>query len=118
MDDIALYMDAHIPKAITDGLRVRGVDVITAQEDNASHLSDIELLDRATALRRVLFTFDSDFLIEAKKRQEDNIPFAGVIYVHQLNISIGTCVKDLEKIAKGGQPEDLMNRVEFLPLSK
>lgn len=32
---VKLYMDAHIPKAITVGLRVRGVDVITAQEDNA-----------------------------------------------------------------------------------
>jgi len=30
---IALYMDANIPRAITEGLRVRGVDVITAQRD-------------------------------------------------------------------------------------
>jgi len=30
---IALYMDVHIPKAITVGLRLRGVEVLTAQED-------------------------------------------------------------------------------------
>jgi hypothetical protein len=33
---VALYMDAHIPRAITVGLRLRGVDVLTAQEDNAA----------------------------------------------------------------------------------
>jgi hypothetical protein len=27
---IGLYMDQHVPKAITDGLRLRGVDCITA----------------------------------------------------------------------------------------
>ena len=27
---IKLYMDHHVPRAITTGLRLRGVDVITA----------------------------------------------------------------------------------------
>lgn len=49
---IVLYMDAHIPKAIMIGLRLRGVDIITAQEDNAADLPDPVLLDRATALQR------------------------------------------------------------------
>lgn len=26
---LALYMDHHVPRAITDGLRLRGVDVLT-----------------------------------------------------------------------------------------
>ena len=112
---IALYMDAHIPRAITVGLRLRGVDVITAQEDNADNLSDPALLNRATALRRVLFTFDDDLLAEATRRQIEGIPFADVIYAHPLRVSIGTCVYDLELIAKAGEPEDLANRVEFLP---
>ena len=91
-------MDAHIPKAITNGLRLRGVDILTAQEDNADKLTDPELLDRATTLNRVLFTFDDDLLIEATKRQRLSIHFSGVIYTSPLNISIGTCVKDLEII--------------------
>ena len=40
---IALYMDVHIPRAITTGLRLLDVDVITAQEDKANNLSDLEL---------------------------------------------------------------------------
>ncbi|MBI4823850.1 MAG: DUF5615 family PIN-like protein [Nitrospirae bacterium] len=113
---VKLYMDAHIPKAITNGLRLRGINVLTAQEDNADKLSDPELLDRATALSRVLFTFDDDLLVEAAKRQRLSIPFSGVIYTSPLSISIGACVRDLEIIAQSGEPEDLTDRVEFLPL--
>ncbi|MFL6215812.1 MAG: hypothetical protein ACJ74J_18155 [Blastocatellia bacterium] len=41
-------MDVQIRRALTEGLRLRGVDVLTAQEDGADELSDHELLDRAT----------------------------------------------------------------------
>lgn len=40
---IKLYMDAHIPKAITNGLRLRGIDVLTAQEDNADRVEFLPL---------------------------------------------------------------------------
>jgi len=112
---IALYMNAHIPRAITIGLRLLGIDVMAAQEDNAGDLSDPALLDRATSLRRALFTFDDDLLAEATRRQKEGTPFAGLIYAHPLRISIGTSIDDLEVIAKAGEPEDLANRVEFLP---
>lgn len=113
---IAFYMDHQVPRAITIGLRLRGVDVITAYEDGASEWGDSELLDRATELERVLFTRDDDLLAEATKRQRNGITFQGVIYAHQLRVSIGTCVNDLEIIAKAGEPEDLINEVKFLPL--
>jgi len=47
---VRLYMDVHVPRAITQGLRLRGVDVLTAQEDDARVLPDPELLDRAAVL--------------------------------------------------------------------
>ena len=113
---VALYMDEHVHRAITTGLRLRGVDVLTAQEDNRRNTPDPVLLDRATELQRVMFSQDEDMLIEAQRRQTDAIPFGGVIYGHQLRVTIGTCVRDLELIAQTADPEDLANRVEFLPL--
>ncbi|MBI3599738.1 MAG: DUF5615 family PIN-like protein [Nitrospinae bacterium] len=77
---ITLYMDVHIPQSITVGLRLRGADVITAQEDNAATLSDPELMNHATVLNRVLFTFNDDLLVEASNRQRRNITFSGIIY--------------------------------------
>lgn len=104
-----------MPKAITLGLRLLDIDVLTAQEDEAATLTDPALLDRATALHRILFTFDDDLLAEAALRQKKAIQFAGVIYAHQLGISIGACIRDLEIITKVAEPEYLANRVEFLP---
>lgn len=113
---IALYMDVHVHRAITTGLRLRDVDVLTAQEDEHRTADDDRLLDRATELHRVLFTQDEDLLAEAKHRQAEGLPFAGVIYAHQLRITIGRCVNDLELIAKAAETKELVNRVEYLPL--
>jgi len=111
-------MDQHIPRAITVGLRLRGIDVITAFEDNASEMNDSELLNRASELGRVLFSQDNDLLVEAAKRQKNGTLFQGVIYAHQLGISIGACVNDLEIIVKAAEPDELVNAVIFLPLRR
>lgn len=113
---VPLYMDVHVHRAITNGLRMRGVDVLTAQQDGFRRATDDRLLDRATELGRVLFSQDDDLLVEAKRRQVEGIEFAGVIYAHQMRITIGRCVAELELIAKLAEPDELANRVEFLPL--
>jgi hypothetical protein len=109
-------MDVHIPRAITVGLRLRGVDVLTAQEDGAARLPDSALLDRATKHGRVLFSQDDDLLREATIRQIAGEAFAGVVYAHQLNVTIGRCIEDLSLIAEAAEPSDLANAVEYLPL--
>jgi hypothetical protein len=109
-------MDVHVSVAMSGGLRLRGVEVLTAQEDGATRLSDAMLLDRATVLGRVLFSQDKDLLREAAQRQQSGTAFAGVIYAHQLLVTIGQCVRDLELIAQVGELEDFANRVEYLPL--
>ena len=40
-----VYMDVHVPAAITAGLRRRGLDVLTSQEDGSDTLSDERLLE-------------------------------------------------------------------------
>ena len=55
---VGLYMEVHVPAAITRGLVLRGVDVLTAQLDNTTVLDDPDLLNRATEMRRVLFSQD------------------------------------------------------------
>jgi predicted nuclease of predicted toxin-antitoxin system len=73
------YMDQHVPGAITEALRERGVDVLTAYEDGASELPDDLLLQRASVLGRVLFSRDSDLLREASLLQQAGTAFPGVI---------------------------------------
>jgi len=112
---IALYMDQHVPRSITIGLRSRNLNVLTAAEDSASTFTDSELLERASLRGRVLFLQDDDLLAEAARRQSEDIRL-GVIYAHQLRISIRACIHDLELIALVGEPEELHNRALFLPL--
>jgi len=109
-------MNANVPRAVTNGLRLRAVDVLTAQQDGCASSSDSDLLDRAGTLQRVVFTLDDDLLAIATQRQREGIPFVGVIYAHPLRSSIGTCIHDLEIIARAAEVEDLANRTEFLPL--
>ncbi len=110
-------MDVHVRRAITTGWRLRGVDVLTAQEDGAQRFSDPELLDRATQLKRILFSQDRDLLREARLRQREGRPLAGVICAHQLRITVGRCIDDLELVAKANEPQDFTSRVEYLPLA-
>src|SRR5206468_3572480 len=72
---LKLYMDHHVPRAITTGLRLRHIDVITAYEDRTHEIADSDLLDRATSLGRVLFTQDDDLLAEATQRQQAGVAF-------------------------------------------
>lgn len=114
---VPLYIDHHIKAAITEGLRNRGVDVITCAEDDTERWDDAQILERATQLGRAVFTQDDDFLAIADEWLDDGRDFAGVVYAHQLGITIGEAVRDLELIAKVLEPQDMKNRIEFLPYS-
>jgi predicted nuclease of predicted toxin-antitoxin system len=79
---IALYMDVHIRRAVTSALRLRSIDVLTAQEDGAAELDDDRLLERATELGRVLVSQDDDLLREGARRLSERKAFSGIIYSH------------------------------------
>lgn len=113
---VPLYMDVHVPLAITDQLRRRGVDVLTAIEDGSNELEDDELLLRAAALSRVLFTQDIRFKAMAEDWQRAGRPFAGLVFGHQLRGTIGQYVRDLELLAKATDLDEWQGSVAHLPL--
>jgi predicted nuclease of predicted toxin-antitoxin system len=111
-------MDVHIPRATTVALRLRSIDVLTAQEDGAAELDDCQLLRRATELGRVLVSQDEDVLREGRRSLSDGLTFSGIVYAHQLRITIGQMVHDLELIATATSQKDWRDKIEFLPISK
>jgi hypothetical protein len=108
-------MDHCVHGAITNGLRQRGVDVLTSHDDGTAAWDDDKLLDRATALGRTLFSQDDDLLAITYQWLRAEREFAGPVYAHQLNITIGQAVSNLELIAQAMNPEDMRNRIEFIP---
>lgn len=113
---IAYYMDENVHGAITKALRQRTVDVLRVQDDGYMGYPDPEVLDRATALARVLFSQDEDLLREATFRQRHGMGFSGVIYAHRAHASIRQCIEDLDYLAQVGIPEDFVDCVYYLPL--
>ena len=113
---LSLYTDVYVPLALTEGLRRRGVDVVTSQDDGADRFDDERLLQRATDLGRLLFTQDEDLLAIAARWQAENRPFAGLIYAHQLGPGIGELIEDLELLCVCSEEDELANQIRFLPL--
>jgi predicted nuclease of predicted toxin-antitoxin system len=109
-------MDVHIRRAVTSALRLRAVDLLTAQEDGTAELDDDRLLDRATELGRVLVSQDDDLLREGARRLREHTAFSGIIYSRQLRITIGRIVEDLEPIATATTNAEWVDRIEYLPL--
>ena len=58
---------------------------------------------------------DVDLLVIADQWLQTNREFAGLVYAHQLEITIGQAVRDLALLARALDPEDMRNHVEFLP---
>lgn len=113
---VALYMDVHVPEAVSTELVRRGIDVLTAQDDGTDRLDDETLLQVATRLGRVLFTQDKDFLRIGVEWQIQGRDFAGIIFLRQHSMDVGRCIADLELIGLCYDPIDLRNRIEYLPL--
>src|ERR1700692_561745 len=101
---VQLYFDVHVDKAIHDQLRLRGVDVLRAQDDDAAALTDEDLLRRTTDLGRLLFTQDARFKALAEDWQRVGKTFAGLLFGNQSGVTVGIYVKDLELIAKATDP--------------
>jgi hypothetical protein len=109
-------MDVHVPRAVTTALRLRRIDVITAQQDGADTLSDDQLLLRASSLGRILISQDDDLLREGTRLQRQGIRFSGIVYGHQRLVGIGQMVEDLTLIANATSAPEWVGRIAYLPL--
>ncbi len=108
-ESIRFYMDEHVPRAVTQGLRRRGVNVLTVQEANLSGAEDEQHLDLALRDGRGIFTQDADFL----RLHAAGQPHRGIVYASQ-QTSIGAILQGVMLIHDLLSPEDMAGHVEFL----
>jgi predicted nuclease of predicted toxin-antitoxin system len=114
--NIVLYMDEHVDPAVTRGLRRRGIEVHTVQEEGQRHTPDPVILDRALANGWTVFSMDEDFLAHATHRQKTGDPFSGVIFSIKDRWPIGILIEHLEIVAKVLDAEELVNRIQYVPI--
>ena len=113
---LRFFMDEHIKSAVTNGLRQRGYDVLTAQEDGSDGLPDAAQLDRATFLGRVFVSQDDDLLAEGARRQAVGVDFAGIVYGHQMDLTIGQMISELELVAYCLEGAEIRGQIYYIPL--
>lgn len=80
---LSLLCDEHIPHPIIEGLRRRDIDIISVQEIDLSSTDDALIMQEAAKIKRVIYTFDADFLRLHQSGQEH----LGVLYHSQQKYS-------------------------------
>lgn len=110
-----LYTDVHVPSAVTLGLRIRGIDVLTSQQDGTTEFRDEDLLLRSTALGRILLTQDADFLTIAAVWQHTGTTFRAVVFAKQLGAGLGQMIEDVDLLLNAATEPELWNQVFHLP---
>ena len=116
MNVLRFYMDHNVHGDITEGLRARGVDCLTLEEDGTKDADDEGVLTRAIELKRIVVTSDADFLRITTHWVRTGRHFLGVVYFPQNRMSVGTLIDQLEFIAFASLPGELDNILKRLPL--
>jgi Domain of unknown function (DUF5615) len=113
---LRLYLDEDsMRRALVEGLRARGVDVLTALEAGMIERPDGEHLAFAAAEGRALFSFNvGDFARLHAAWLARGEAHAGIVLAPQQRYPIGELIRRLVALAVARSSEDLRGRVEFL----
>lgn len=96
--------------------RISDLDILRVQDTPLYGAEDRAVLRWAAEEGRVLLTHDIATLVgHALERIREGQRLPGVVAMRS-DLAIGRVVEDLEILILAGQPEDLVDRVVFLPL--
>lgn len=109
MAKLVFYTNESVNIAVAEGLKRRGVKVVSARDAGNLGLSDKEQLDYATRNNFVIVTHDDDFLSMAMKFEHK-----GIVYVHQQKYRVGDLIRRLKLLGDIAEQKDMVNHVEFL----
>lgn len=112
--EIRFHLDECAPTAIAHGLRRRGIDITTTQEEGLLHSPDESQLGFAAREGRVLVTQDADFL----RLHGQGISHRGIVYYDPADVSIGRVIQGLVLIHGVLEAEDMWDHIEFLRMER
>jgi predicted nuclease of predicted toxin-antitoxin system len=107
---IRFHLDEHLPAALADALRKRGIDVTTPNDAGLRGASDEEHLEFAWQSGRVIVTQDNDFL----RLHSHGLLHAGITYCKQQTRNIGQIIQALTVIYDSFTPDEVKGQVLYL----
>ncbi len=116
MSQVRLYVDEDAGEnAVVQGLRGRGIDVLTTVEANQCGVSDREQLLFATGEGRTLYTFNVGHFAQLHREfLSENIKHSGIIVLPDQRYSIGEKIRRLAGFLSQVVAEDMVHRMEYL----
>lgn len=113
---IRLYIDEDaMARALVNGLRARGIDVVTVLDAGMKGRDDPDQLEYAALHGRAIYTFNvghfcqlhTDYLTQGKDH-------AGIIVTPRQRYSIGEQLRKLSMLVSVKTAEQMRNQLEFL----
>lgn len=110
LSKLRFYLDENMDPEISEQLRRRGIDVLTARDVSLLEVSDDVQLRFAASHDRVLCTKDSGFADPANWVAEHD----GIAYFPDSSMSIGYAVNALLELHRNETAESMENRLIYL----
>lgn len=116
MSRIRRYVDEDAEEhAVVEGLRARGLDLLTTSEAHRAGSTDAEQLDFAVELRRTLYSFNvGDFARLHRERLQQGSRHFGIVVIPDQRRSIGEKIRRLAALVNDLTAEEMIDRMEFL----
>jgi hypothetical protein len=116
MTAVRLYVDEDAGEhAIVQGLRARGIDVLTTIEAGQVGATDAEQLAFAIEQRRTIYTFNvRDFARLHRDHLQQGGEHGGIIVIPDQRYSIGEKIRRLAGFIHRVTAEAMLNRMEYL----
>lgn len=113
---VRLYLDEDASsRSLAQGLRNRGIDVITAVDAEQRKRDDASQLEFATAQGRVIYTYNVSHFHQLHTRWIlEGRNHSGIILAAQSRFTIGEQLRRVLKLVATRSAESMQNQVEFL----
>ncbi len=112
MSELKFYLDENVQVAVVEQLARWNIDAVSAKSLEKLGDSDINHLQRATEMGRVLCTYDQDFL----RMHAEGIEHAGIAFAKQYFAGIGGWVRELRALHASTTAEEMRGQVEYLSM--
>jgi len=111
---IALYSDESVDHRVVQGLRRRGVDVLSAADEGLLGASDEDQIRHAVDSSRILLTSDVDHLVLARRWSEEGKPHRGIVFLHQRRLTVGRAIFGIDALVRAVPDDAFANTVRFV----
>lgn len=111
---LRIYADECVDGRIVNGLRRRGIDIVTVADEGCLGAPDAAHLQRASTLERVIMTADQDFLRLAHETVTRGAHHPGVVYILPAT-PIGEAIRSITKLCLVMTPEAMIDWIEWIP---